>query len=85
MSSAMAARLLGSERGVSKSPAPESVPGSPGKRLSASPAKSPAKLPVSPGTKRKAEDDGAEGVKRLKLEPGTGGDNDAEVTVKTEA
>lgn len=68
MSSAVAARLLGNERGVSKSPAPESAPGSPGKV--ASPAKSPLGPPASPGSKRKAEDEGAEEAKRVKLEPG---------------
>ncbi|BEI84132.1 hypothetical protein CcaverHIS002_0407360 [Cutaneotrichosporon cavernicola] len=71
MSSAVAARLLGTERGVSRSPAPESVPGSPRQRLSASPAKSPARLPPSPTAKRKAADDGTEEAKRVKLEPGT--------------
>ncbi|CAK9786138.1 hypothetical protein CC85DRAFT_283755 [Cutaneotrichosporon oleaginosum] len=89
MSNAVAQRLLGNERGVSRSPAPESVPGSPGRRLSASPLKSPARLPVSPGTKRKAEDEGTEDAKRVKLEPGIekGGElssENVEVTVKTE-
>lgn len=90
MSSAVAARLLGSERGVSKSPAPESTPGSPG-RPSASPVKSPARLPISPGSKRKAEDDGDEDSKRVKLEQGAekegaaSEEQKAEVTVKTEA
>lgn len=83
MSSAVAARLLGNERGVSKSPAPESVPGSPSK---ASPVKSPLGLPGSPGTKRKADDEeGGEESKRVKLEPGTEGEESSTPPAPTAA